>query len=351
MKIIKAETLKAKPDITKVKFGTVTTDYMLEMDYANGAWGEMVIRPVYDFAMSPLSMCLHYGQGIFEGAKAFRNDKGEITLFRIDDNLKRMNGSAERMCMPTFDVDAVKSGIVELIKMEREWVPSLPSTALYLRPTMIATERAVGVHVSNAYKFFVLLCPVGPYIHGDDETSKIWIEDKYVRAVEGGTGEAKCLGNYAAGLRAQYEASLKGYDQVLWLDGKEHKYIEEVGTMNVMFVMNGEVHTPALNGSILRGITRHSVIRLLRDEGIKVNEGRYAVEDLLKAHRKGQLTEMFGCGTAAAISPIGIIGYKGENYVIGDNKIGPIANLAYERLRGVQTKKYPDKYNWLTIID
>lgn len=350
MKIIKAEKLQQKPDFSKLVFGRAHTDYILEMDYRGGAWGEPVIKPYEDFKMSPMSMCLHYGQGIFEGCKAFRNDKGEVTLFRIMDNLRRMNRSAYRMCMPQFDEAVVFEALAELIKIEKDWVPTLPGTALYLRPTMIATEVALGVHVSKEYKFFIVLSPVGAYIRSDGETAKIYIEDKYVRAAKGGTGEAKCMGNYAGGLLAQYEAAQKGFHQVLWLDAVEHKYIEEVGTMNVMFVIDGEVCTPELDGSILRGITRHSIIKILRDEGYTVNEGKYAVDDFVYAIKKGRLTEVFGVGTAATVSPVGTIGYKGEEYIINNNKVGPVAKTAYDRLRGIQTRKYPDKYDWLTII-
>ena len=351
MKIIKADKLQKKPDFSKLTFGKLHTDYLLEMDYTNGAWGEPVIRPYSNFDMSPMTMCLHYGQGIFEGCKAFRNDKGEVTLFRIMDNFKRMNRSAYRMCMPQFDENVVLEALIEMLKIEKDWVPTLPGTALYLRPTMIATEVALGVHVSRDYKLFIVMSPVGAYLHGAEQTARIYIEDKYVRAAKGGTGEAKCLGNYAAGLLAQYESTQQGFDQVLWLDAEEHKYIEEVGTMNVMFVMDGVVCTPELDGSILRGITRHSIIKILRDEGYTVNEGRFAVDDIIKAAKEGRLTEMFGVGTAATVSPVGVIGYKGEEYIINNNKVGPVAKTAYDRLRGIQTRKYPDKYDWLTTID
>lgn len=352
MKIVKAEKLQPKPVFENLTFGKYHTDYILEMDYTDGKWNELTILPYYDFVMSPMTMCFHYGQGIFEGCKAFKSSTtGKVTLFRIKDNLKRMNRSAARMCMPQFDEEEVFNGLVTLLRMEKDWVPDGEGTALYIRPTMVATEVALGVHVSKSYKFFIVMTPVGNYLKGSKGTAKIYIEDKYVRAAEGGTGEAKCMGNYAGGLIAQAEAAKEGYDQVLWLDAKEHKYIEEVGTMNVMFVINGEVCTPALNGSILRGITRHSIIRILRDEGYTVNEGRFWVEDLLRAHRKGKLTEVFGTGTAASISPVGMLGYKGEEYLINNNEVGPVAQLAYEKLRGIQTGKYEDKYGWLTVIE
>lgn len=351
MKFIKADVLREKPSIKGLKFGTVFTDYMLEMDYENGKWGEITILPYHNFDMAPSTMCLHYGQGIFEGCKAYRNDDGRVALFRIDDNFRRMNRSAARMCMPQIDVDEVKDALIKLISMQKDWIPTEEGSSLYIRPSMIATEEAVGVKVSSTYKFFIIMSPVGPYLHGIDTAGKIWVEDNYVRAAVGGTGEAKCIGNYAAGMLAQYEALQKGYEQVLWLDSKEHKYIEEVGTMNVMFVIDGEVITPALNGSILRGITRHSVIKVLREAGYTVREERIWIDDLLRAQRKNKLTEMFGVGTAAVISPVGMIGYQGEDYIIGDGKPGEVARFAYTKLEDIRKLKCEDTFGWMTIID
>lgn len=352
MKIIKAQALKQKPDdYTHIKFGSVFTDHMLEMDYQDGKWGEIVIRPYEDFVMSPATMCLHYGQGIFEGAKAFRNEQGKVTLFRIDDNLSRMNLSARRMCIPEFDVHAVKAGLLELIKIEKEWVPKQEGTALYIRPSMIATEAALGVKVSSKYKLFIIMSPVGPYLQGIEGTSKIMIEDQYVRASVGGTGEAKCIGNYAAGMYPTYLAKQKGYAEVLWLDAKEHKYIEEVGTMNVMLVIDNKVYTPALTGSILRGITRDSAIKILRDSNIELIEEHISVDFMLKAFEEGKFTEMFGVGTAAVISPIGTLNYKGKDYVLNGNKSGPVAKMLYQKLDDIRKLRVPDKYHWLTVLD
>lgn len=351
MKFIKAETLKEKPSIKGLRFGTVFTDYMLEMDYENGKWGEITILPYHNFDFSPATMCLHYGQGIFEGCKAYRNEDGKVALFRIDDNFKRLNRSARRMCMPEIDCEEVKAALIHLISIQKDWIPTDEGSSLYIRPSMIATEAAVGVKVSSTYKFFIILSPVGPYLHGIDTAGRIWVEDSYVRAAVGGTGEAKCIGNYAAGMLAQHEALQKGYEQVLWLDAREHKYIEEVGTMNVMFVIDGEIITPALNGSILRGITRHSVIKVLRDAGYVVREERIWIDDILRAQRKGKLTEMFGVGTAAVISPVGVIGYQGQDYQIGTGETGDIAKFAYTRLDQIRKLKYPDVFGWMTIID
>ncbi len=349
MKFIKRETLKQKPDFNQLVFGKYMTDYMLEMDWENGKWGEMKIVPYADLSLSPASMILHYGQGIFEGAKAFKNEKGKITLFRIDANLNRMNKSAIRMSMPTFDVEQVKKGIEKLVSIEREWIPTGEGQALYLRPTMIATEPTIGVKTCMHFKFYVICCPVASYLTGINSLCKIMIEDKYVRACIGGTGEAKCVGNYGASFLAMEEAKKKGYSQVLWLD-VNHKYVEEVGTMNVIFVINGEVVTPSLSGSILHGINRDSAITILKGKGYKVREEFIDVADLLKAVKDGSLTEMFGVGTAAIVSPVGVLGYEGKDYTIGNNEVGPVSKLLFEEMMGIQRGKLPDKYGWVTEI-
>ncbi|MDD3832055.1 MAG: branched-chain amino acid aminotransferase [Clostridia bacterium] len=350
MKFIKATQLKDKPDATKLKFGQLFTDYMLEMNYENGQWGEPVISPYHDLVLAPESMILHYGQGIFEGAKAFRNDEGKIILFRLMDNLKRLNLSAERMCMPQMDTDKVMGYILELIDIERDWVPSSPETSLYLRPTMIATEKAVGVHASNSYKFFVILSPVGPYINGFNNPAKIYVEDTYTRAAVGGTGEAKCVGNYAGSILAAHKAKAKGYNEVLWLDAKDRQYIEEVGAMNVMFVVDGEIITPTLTGSILRGITRDSIIKMMRDIGYTVREERININDLIKWYDEGRVTEMFGCGTAAVVSPVGTLTYKDKVCVFNNGKSGPVARVAFDRLDDIRKLRVPDKYGWITVL-
>ncbi|MEG1528380.1 MAG: branched-chain amino acid aminotransferase [Clostridia bacterium] len=350
MEFIKASKLKEKPKNTNLKFGSVFTDYMLEMDYDQGKWSAPLICPYHDLTMSPATLCLHYGQGIFEGCKAFKNNQGEITLFRIDDNLARMNLSADRMCMPRLDVELVKQALIELIKLEKDWIPVADGCSLYIRPTMVATDVGVGVRPGLQYKFFVILSPVGAYLHGIDCPSTIRIEDHYVRAAIGGTGEAKCMGNYATSLLAVDKAKKDGYDEVLWLDAAEHKYIEEVGAMNVIFVVDGKVITPALNGSILRGITRDSVLKILRNEGIEVEERRISVEELITAHKAGKFTEMFGVGTAAVVSPVSVLAYKGVDYRINDGKVGEISKLAYYKLDDIRTRKTPDKFNWLTIV-
>lgn len=350
MKFIKCEKLKQKPDFNNLHFGENFTDYMLTMDWKDGEWGDVVIEPFHNFECSPAMLVFHYGQGIFEGCKAYKNDKGEISLFRTKDNLKRMNKSAERMCMPQFDVDKVFEGIKELVKIEKDWIPTLPNSSLYIRPTMIATQAVLGVRVSSTFKFFVILSPVGRYHPAEDgNLPALYVEDKLVRAAVGGTGEAKCLGNYGASFYAFEKAKEHGYEDILWLDACEHKYIEEVGTMNVMFVIDGVVVTPKLNGSILHGITRDSVLTVLADSPYKFEERRISIDEVMEAAKSGRMTECFGVGTAAVISPVGAISYEGEEAVISNKRIGPVSKYLVDRITGIQTKKYPDKYGW--VID
>ena len=350
MKFIKCEKLKQKPDFNNLHFGENFTDYMLTMDWKDGEWGDVVIEPFHNFECSPAMLVFHYGQGIFEGCKAYKNDKGEISLFRTKDNLKRMNKSAERMCMPQFDVDKVFEGIKELVKIEKDWIPTLPNSSLYIRPTMIATQAVLGVRVSSTFKFFVILSPVGRYHPAEDgNLPALYVEDKLVRAAVGGTGEAKCLGNYGASFYAFEKAKEHGYGDILWLDACEHKYIEEVGTMNVMFVIDGVVVTPKLDGSILHGITRDSVLTVLADSPYKFEERRISIDEVMEAAKSGRMTECFGVGTAAVISPVGAIAYEGEEAVISNKRIGPVSKYLVDRITGIQTKKYPDKYGW--VID
>ncbi|MDD7351406.1 MAG: branched-chain amino acid aminotransferase [Eubacteriales bacterium] len=350
MKIVKSTNLKAKPDFTKLGFGKYFTDHMLVMDYEDGAWKEPEIVPYAPFEMAPASNVLHYAQGIFEGAKAYKNKEGKITVFRIDDNFKRMNRSAERMCMPTFDSEKVKKALFELIKLEADWIPTEPGTALYIRPTMIANEEVLGVHASHKYRFFIILSPVGSYYANGMKPTKILVEEHYVRAPLGGTGEAKCMGNYAASLYAGEKANKLGYDQALWLDSNEHKYVEEVGSMNMFFVIGDEVVTPALVGSILPGITRNSCIQVLKKYGYKISERRISMDEIVEAYNNGQLKESFGSGTAAVISPVGVIGYKGVDMVINNAEMGPITAFLYDKITGIQNERYEDEFGWITEI-
>ena len=323
---------------------------MLVMTYGDGKWNEPEIVPYDDFRIDPCTNILHYGQGIFEGLKAYKTPDGKITTFRPYDNMKRMNKSAERLCMPTFDADVVVNAIKELVKIDAEWIPTAPGTALYIRPTMIANDKMLGVHAAHNYIFFVILSPVGSYYEHGLAPTKIMIEETYVRAPLGGTGECKCMGNYAASLLAGELANAQGYDQVLWLDGKERKYIEEVGAMNIFFVIDGVVITPALVGSILHGVTRRSTIELLEKYGYKVEERRISVDEVIAAHKEGRLNEVFGTGTAAVISPVGVLRYHGEDLIINNNEMGPVSRFAYDKLTGIQYGREEDSFGWVYKI-
>jgi len=350
MKIVKAEKLKAKPiDTSKLGFGKIFTDYMFTMKYdEKEGWHDAQIEPYGNFQFEPSTTILHYAQGIFEGLKAFKNDKGDIRIFRPMENMLRLNRSAERMCIPTLDVNVAMDGLKELIKLEKDWIPTDKGTALYIRPTIIATDAALGVHASKSYIFYIILSPVGSYYANGLQPTKIFVEDFYVRSAVGGTGEAKCMGNYAASLIAGEKAVKLGFDQVLWLDAKEKKYVEEVGSMNMFFVINNEVITPMLTGSILPGITRKSIIDILRKNDFKVTERRISIQEVIKAAKRGKLNEAFGTGTAAVVSPVGLIQYKGENYKINNEKMGDITSFLYDTLTGIQTGEKQDDFNWVT---
>ena len=351
MKIKMTSSAKPKPDFSQLGFGKYFTDHMLVMDYKDGEWGALEIVPFDSMQMSPATNCLHYAQGIFEGAKAYKTPEGKITSFRLEENFARMNRSASRMCMPNFDANKVLTGLVDLLKLEQDWIPTMPGTALYIRPTMIATDPMLGVHASHTYKFFIILSPVGAYYANGLKPTKILVEETFVRASIGGTGEAKCMGNYAASLLASEMAISKGYDQVLWLDAKEHKYAEEVGAMNMFFVIGDEIITPELVGSILPGITRKSTIELLRAEGYKVVERRISIDEITKAHAEGRLLEAFGTGTAAVVSPVGIIGFRGNDMVINNQEMGAVTSELYTKLTDIQYGRSEDKFTWVNRIN
>ena len=349
LKIEKATQLKQKPDQSKLGFGNYYTDHMFIMDYSKEkGWHDARIVPYQPLSLDPACMVLHYGQATFEGLKAYHSVNGEILLFRPEKNMERLNISNERLCIPSFDGDFVIEAIKKLVNIDKDWIPTEPGTSLYIRPFIIATDAHVGVHPSNTYKFMVILSPVGAYYEEGINPVKIYVEDEYCRAVKGGTGFAKTAANYASSLKAQEVAAEKGYTQVLWLDGIEKKYIEEVGTMNVMFVIDNEVITPALNGSILSGITRMSAIELLRDAGYKVTERRISIDEVIQAADEGRLNEAFGTGTAAVISPIGELIYEDKHIVINNGEIGPVSQKIYDTITGIQSGSLEDKYGWIT---
>lgn len=346
-----AKQTKAKLPEDKLQFGKCFTDHMFVMDYATGeGWHNARIVPYGPFELEPSAMVLHYGQAIFEGLKAFRDIDGRITMFRPRDNFLRMNRSAKRLCIPEIDVDFVMEALVKLIEIEKDWVPSAEGTALYIRPFIIATDPYLGVKVSDTYKFFIILSPSGPYYKNGFQPVSLYVENFYTRAAEGGTGEAKCSGNYAASLIAGDKAKELGYDQVLWLDAKEKKYIEEVGSMNMFVVIDGEVLTASLDGTILPGITRDSIIKILKDKGYKVTERKVSLEEIIKAAKENRLNEAFGTGTAAVVSPVGKLRVGDEEYLIGDGKTGKITQMLYDTLTGIQKGKVEDKFGWLYRI-
>ncbi len=345
--------LKPKPDDeSKLGFGHIFTDHMFLMNYESSkGWFNPRIEPFSNISLSPAAMGIHYGQEIFEGLKAYRGKDGGISLFRARDNFERFNRSARRMCMAEVDTDVVMEGMKKLILLEKEWIPKNQGTSLYIRPTMLATEPHLGVRPANEYLFFIILGPVGAYYKEGLNPVTIYVEDFYVRAAKGGTGEAKTAGNYAASLLAAEKAKEKGFTQVLWLDAAEHKYVEEVGTMNMFFLIDDEVITTPLNGSVLDGITRDSVIQLAKYWGIKVKERALSIDEVILAAKDGRLKEAFGTGTAAVISPVGQISYKGENHIVAGGKMGGLSQRLYNEIIAIQYREKPDPYGWVERID
>ena len=349
--IKKAETLKEKPNDSDLTFGTIFTDHMFNMDYdKDKGWHDPRIEPYQPIVMDPATMVLHYGQAIFEGLKAFRTSAGKIQMFRPWDNIKRMNNSARALCMPEIDEQLFMDCLKKLVETEKDWVPSAPQTSLYIRPTCIATDPFLGVRSSYTFRFFIILCPVGAYYKEGFNPVKIWVTRDHVRAVRGGLGEAKTPGNYAASLYAGEEAHKAGYTQVLWLDGVEQKYIEEVGSMNIFFVIDDELITPELNGSILPGITRDSVLTLGKKWGMKVSEKRLGIDDVMAAHDAGKLQEIFGSGTAAVISPVGELKYGDRVITVADGKVGPMAHKFFDAITDLQYGKITDNMGWIETV-
>ncbi len=346
IKIEKAKVLKQKPDFDKLGFGKYFTDHMFVMDYSvNEGWHDAKIVPFDYIPVHPASTVLHYGAEIFEGMKAYKTEDG-FQLFRPLENLKRMNDSAERLCLPAIDEDIWLKALTTLISLEYDWIPKKVGTSLYIRPYMFGNDETLGVHAVHNAKFVIILSPVGAYYASGLAPVKISIENQDVRAVRGGTGYAKCGGNYAASLRAGKRAEEKGFSQVLWLDGVERKYIEEVGAMNVMFKIDGKIYTPKLTGSVLPGITRKSCIEILRDWGYEVEETLISVDDLIAASDNGTLEEAWGTGTAAVVSPIGHLYYEGVDHEISNNQIGELTQKLYDELTGIQWGNREDRRSW-----
>ena len=342
------DTPKAKPsDESKLGFGRIFTDHMFIMDYSDDkGWYNGRIVPFAPISVHPASTVLHYGAEIFEGMKAYRTEDNEIRLFRPLENIRRLNNSAERLCLPQLDEDGCLEILKAIVEVDKDWVPHSEGTSLYLRPYMFGNDPHLGVHAVHNATFVVICSPVGAYYAEGINPVKIAIESEDVRAVRGGTGYAKCGGNYAASLRAGKRAEEKGYTQVLWLDGVERKYIEEVGSMNVMFKVNGKIITPALTGSVLPGITRKSCVELLKEWGYTVEERPFSVDELFEAAEKGTLEEAWGTGTAAVVSPIGKLFYKDKEYTVSDNKIGALTQKLYDNLTGIQWGRLEDTHGW-----
>ena len=345
--ITRAAELKAKPDSSTLGFGKIFTDHMFIMDYSQEkGWHDARIVPFGPFPIHPASTVLHYGSEIFEGLKAYRTADGSVQLFRPMENIRRLNSSAERLCLPEIPEDLALEVLTKFVDFEKDWTPSAPGTSLYIRPFLFGNDETLGVHAVHNATFMIILSPVGSYYKEGINPVKIMIEADDVRAVRGGTGYTKCGGNYAASNRAGQKAEAQGYAQVLWLDGVERKYIEEVGAMNVMFKINGEIVTPMLSGSILPGITRKSCIEVLKSEGYKVSERLLSVDELAEALENGTLEEAWGTGTAAVVSPIGELSYKGKKFIINEGKIGEVTQYLYDTLTGIQWGKLEDKFNW-----
>ena len=349
--VTKTTNPKAKPDPETLRFGTEFTDHMFMMDYTEGeGWHDERIVPYAPLSLDPAAVVFHYAQEMFEGLKAYKTADGRVLLFRPDMNAKRTNRTNDRLCIPPVDEDLYVEAIKALVKVDADWIPEKEGTSLYIRPFIIADEPFLGVRRANSYKFIIILSPVGPYYVGGLAPTKLYVEDKYVRATPGGTGEAKCGGNYAASLKAQEEAHEKGYEQILWLDGVERKYVEEIGTSNAFFKINGEVITAPLNGTILPGITRDSVIQILKKKGMKISERRISIDEIVEAYKNGQFEEMFASGTAAVISPVGELCYKGESMIINGGEIGPVAQEMYDTIYGIQTGKVADEMGWTVEV-
>ena len=344
--------LKQKPaDSSKLAFGTVFTDYMFLMNYdVEQGWHSPRIEPYAPISLEPAAMCLHYGQEVFEGMKAYRAPDGRVLLFRPEKNFERMNLSNRRMCIPDIDEALALQALKELVRLEQAWIPDGEGTSLYIRPFIIATDPHVGVRSASHLLFMIILCPVGPYYPEGLNPVKIYVEQQYVRAVKGGTGFAKTAANYAVSLKAQEVAHELGYNQVLWLDGRENKYVEEVGAMNVFFQLGDEIVTPSLEGSTLSGITRMSCLELLRDWGFRVSERRLALQELEAAAASGTLREAFGTGTAAVISPIGELRIGEQTVIINNGEIGPVAQRLYDTLTAIQNGRTEDSYGWMTEV-
>ena len=349
--VTKTANPKVKPDPANVPFGVAFTDHMFQMDYSDEkGWHNPRIMPYGDINLNPGALVFHYGAEVFEGLKAYRTPDGQVQMFRPDANISRMNDSAERLCLPKLDEEMALEALKAFVAVEKDWVPEPYGTSLYLRPFLFGTDPDLSLHGIHHATFMIIACPVGSYYKSGLQPVELLIEMDDVRAVRGGTGYAKCGGNYAASNRAGERAEQKGYSQVLWLDGVERKYIEEVGAMNVMFKINGEIITPALTGSILPGITRKSCIEVLKSKGYTVSERLLSIDELETAMDNGTLEEAWGCGTAAVVSPIGELAYKDKKFTVNNGEIGEVTQYLYDTLTGIQWGKIEDSFGWTKVV-
>lgn len=352
IKITRTTNPKQKPDETKLGFGKYMTDHMFLMNYdGEEGWHDARIVPYGPIEMMPTAVALHYAQETFEGLKAYRRPDGKVQLFRPEMNARRMINSNARLCMPAFPEEMFVEAVKTLVKVDEDWVPHAPETSLYVRPFMFTNEGQIGLHTSHHFTFCIVLSPVGAYYAEGLNPVKIVVEDEYVRAVKGGTGFAKCGGNYAVSMIAQAKAEKMGYSQVLWLDGVERKYVEEVGSMNIMFKIAGKIHTAPTDGTVLPGVTRDSILQILKKWGYEVSEERLSIDDLMKAGHDGTLEEVFGTGTAAVISPVSVLNYKGDIVTIHDNKIGELTQKLYDYLTAIQWGREEDVFGWTTLVE
>ncbi len=351
IQITKTNSPKAKPDQKALGFGKYMSDHMFLMDYTEGrGWHDARIVPYAPIPMEPGAVALHYAQETFEGLKAYRTAEGTIQLFRPDMNAKRMINSNKRLCMPPVPVDMFVDACKALVEVDADWVPTEPGTSLYIRPFMFTTESQLSLHNSREFLFCIICSPSGSYYSGGISPVKILVEDEYVRAVKGGTGFAKCGGNYAAAMIGQEKAEAMGYSQVLWLDGRERKYVEEVGGMNIMFKIDGEIWTAPCEGTVLPGVTRASMIEVLKQWGYTVREEKLAIDDLMEACAQGRVEEAFGTGTAAVISPVGLLDYRGNVQIINNGEIGPLSLKLYNYLTDLQWGRIEDTHGWIVPV-
>jgi branched-chain amino acid aminotransferase len=351
IRVTRATTLKKKPKDSDLGFGQLFTDHMFVADFQEEkGWYDPRVEPYGPLSMDPAAAVLHYAQAVFDGLKAFRGVDGKVRLFRPQKHVARLNASAERLCIPPLDPELALQSLVTLVGLEREWVPKTIGTSLYVRPVILANEPFLGVRPAKSYIYYVILSPVGAYYPEGMAPVKIQVEEKYVRAVEGGLGAVKTGGNYAASLMAGEEAKHHGYTQVLYLDGVHRRYLDEVGTMNIMVKIGDEVFTPPLSGTILAGVTRDSALRLLSDWGIRASERPIAIDEVVAAHKSGTLKEVWGTGTAAVISPVGELAYKGEKMVINTGQIGSLTQRLYDSIVGIQYGKAPDPHGWTVEV-